>query len=298
MRNCGLESCDMSSVGKASGNGRLPKLSTLDISNNLLDGHLSKLFCESFPSLESLAINSCDLKEPDVFSLAQVMNQALLRQLKSLDVSFNFFPYMGHSFHIISTSLNLGVPKLNTIVVRGCWLEDKHLYELKRQAGGNGGVFRELQAIDMSQNPNISGHLSLFMCHNFPDLHIFVLRKCALRSEDMSSLSQASSEGKLRELRHLDLSKNVIGNDTKGLLRLLTEVNCFPSLLNLLLCDCHLQLQDMDCLRQAKLDSKLPRIRHLDISFNGLSDHVGILSRDPITQRKISWGNVMCYDPK
>ena len=256
------------------------------------------LFCERFPSLESLALNSCDLKEPDVFSLAQVMNQALLPQLKSLDVSFNFFPYMGHSFHIISTLLNLGVPRLNTIVVRGCWLEDKHLYELKRQAGGDGGVFRRLQAIDMSQNPNISGHLSLFMCHNFPDLHILVLRKCALRLEDMSSLSQASSEGKLRELRHLDLSKNVIGNDTKGLSRLLTEVKRFPSLINMMLCDCHLQLQDLDCLRQAKLDGKLPRIRHLDISLNGLSGHVGILSRDPITQREISWGRVICYDPK
>ena len=65
-----------------------------------------------------------------------------------------------------------------------------------------------------------------------------------------------------------------------------------------MLCECHLQLQDLCCLTQAKLDGKLPRIRHLDISLNGLSDHVGILSRDPITQREISWGSVICYDPK
>ena len=36
MRNCGLKPCDMSSVGEASVNGRLPKLSALDVSNNLL----------------------------------------------------------------------------------------------------------------------------------------------------------------------------------------------------------------------------------------------------------------------
>ena len=69
-------------------------------------------------------------------------------------------------------------------------------------------------------------------------------------------------------------------------------------MINLILCGCHLELQDLCCLTQAKLDGKLPRIRHLDISFNGLSGHVGILSRDPITQREISWESVICYDPK
>ena len=60
-----------------------------------------------------------------------------------------------------------------------------------------------------------------------------------------------------------------------------------------------LQLQDLCCLTQARLDGKLPRIRHLDISLNGLSHHVGILSRDPITHREISWGKreIRC-DPK
>ena len=65
-----------------------------------------------------------------------------------------------------------------------------------------------------------------------------------------------------------------------------------------MLCDCHLHLQGLDCLRQTKLDGKLPRIKHLDISFNGLFGHVGILSSDPITQCEISWGNVISYDPK
>ena len=64
----------------------------------------------------------------------------------------------------------------------------------------------------------------------------------------------------------------------------------------IMLCDCSLKLKDLCCLVQAHLDGKLPRMRHLDISFNGLSDHVGIWSRDPITQLEISWGSVICCE--
>ena len=112
----------------------------------------------------------------------------------------------------------------------------------------------------------------------------------------MQSLGEASNEGRLPELRHLDITRNNIGGKKRGLFRLFEGLKGFPSLINLILIDCYLELQDLCCLTQANLDGKLPRIRHLDISLNGLSDHVGILSRDPITQREISWGNVKCYD--
>ena len=134
------------------------------------------------------------------------------------------------------------------------------------------------------------------MCHFFPQLQILVLRGCDLDAQDLISLAQATSQGRLPKLRHLDLSQNYIGWELRYLVRLFGELQVFQSLINLILCDCRLEPPDLCCLTQAKLDGKLPRIRHLDISLNGLSDHMGILSRDPITQREISWENLVCYD--
>ena len=233
MDNSGLKPCDMSSVGKASAKGRLPKLSTLNISNNQLGGHLSMLFYKCFPSLKSLVLNSCELKEPDVSSIAQAMKHALLPQLKSVDVSFNFFPFLaGHSSDVIFTLLNSGVPRLHTVVVIGCCLGKMHLCDLNRQASKYARVFHELKALDMTLNPNISGHLSLLMCNNFPNLNILVLRACELDSDDLTSLAQANSQGRLPELRHLDISQNSIGEEKKGLFKLFTEFGGFLSLIN------------------------------------------------------------------
>ena len=78
--------------------------------------------------------------------------------------------------------------------------------------------------------------------------------------------------------------------------RLFEAAYGFPSLTHLILADCELELIDLCCLVQARLDGKLPRIRHLDISLNRLSDHVGILTRDPLTHREITWENVLCYE--
>ena len=70
-------------------------------------------------------------------------------------------------------------------------------------------------------------------------------------------------------------------------------------MINLMLCGCNLNRQDLGCLARAKIiHGKLPRLRYLDIFFNGLSGHVGILSRDPITQREINWGNVVYCEEK
>ena len=189
-----------------------------------------------------------------------------------------------------------GLPTLNTLVVRGCQISPTDLYTSHPQAGGNSKYLSELTVLDMSYNQTIGGSLSVLMCHYFPYLQILVLRECELNSQDLISLAQASSEGRLPELRHLEMSQNNIGSKTRRLFNFLGGLKGVPSLINLILCDCRLQLQDLCCLTQAKLDGKLPRIRHLDISLNGLSDHMGILSRDPITQREISWESVICYD--
>ena len=46
------------------------------------------------------------------------------------------------------------------------------------------------------------------MCEEFPSLDTLILSDCGLNSLDLSSLAQASADGKLPELRHLDISHN------------------------------------------------------------------------------------------
>ena len=243
LNSCGLGSCGLSSLARASANGRLPKLSTLDISNNPhIGGNLSVLFSSaSFPLLHNLFLISCELNKLDVSSLAEARERALLPKLTNLDVSFNFNPQSSSDAKSNSSSEVLCIlSRLNTLVARGCWLEYNHLYHIHQRAITDCDYFSKLTTLDMTLNPGIEGYLSELVCHYFRNLSILVLRRCGLNSYDLSSLSQASSQGRLPELRHLDISQNNIGGEKKGLFRLFGSFKSFPSLINLIICDCHL----------------------------------------------------------
>ena len=235
----------------------------------------------------------CNLKICDAHSLAKARKEARLPQLRHLDVSFNdrlVWKSNGTSESVLPLLFQQGNSILNTLIVRKCCLESGDLHAVK-----SNNILLELTTLDMSFNL-IGGALSVLLCQYLLHLQFLVLRACQINSDDLTSLSQASGHCRLPKLRHLDISHTNIGGKKRGLFNLFGGLKGFPSLINLILCDCSLELQDLRCLTQAKLAGKLPRIRHLDISLNGLSDHVGILSRDPITQREISWGKVVCCD--
>ena len=299
--DCDLKSRDVSYSSDSRAWERLRKLPILDISENEdVSGKLSMLLSQCFPSLHTLILSNCRLQISDVQSLAKARKESRLPQLRHLDISFNFHPDSCGVLHsnqcLLPILFQQGMPTLNTLVVRGCWLESNDLSTLHSQAMKNHKLLSELKTLDMSHNQAIGGSLSALIRHYFPHLEILVLRCCGLNSDDLIHMGEANSYGRIPKLRYLDLSQNDIGGKKRGLLQLFGGLNCFPSLSNFIVCFCHLELQDLCCLTQAKLDGKLPRIRHLDISFNGLSGHVGILSRDPVTQREISWGNVICNE--
>ena len=301
LTDCNLDSRDMSHLVEANAQRTLPRLSVLDISGNEdIGGNLSMLLSKCFPSLTTLILRWCELQITDICSLTQAMREVRLPQLRHLDISFNYHwkTLSGNvnSASVLPLLFQQGNPTLKTLAVRKCCLNSNGLHQLRRQAEELNNILIKLTTLDMSLNEAIGGSLSVLMCHYLLHLQILVLRESKLNSEDLYSLAQASNQGRLPELRHLDISQNDIGGEKRGLFRLFGSLSGFSPLLNLMLCECRLQLRDLHCLRQAKLDGKLPRIRHLDISLNGLSGHVGILSRDPFTQREISWGNVVCYD--
>ena len=69
-------------------------------------------------------------------------------------------------------------------------------------------VLTNLQKLDISHSFNISGCLSLLMCHRFPSLEILILGNCVLSNDDLYNLTQASLKNRIPELKHLDISSN------------------------------------------------------------------------------------------
>ena len=66
----------------------------------------------------------------------------------------------------------------------------------------------QLSELGIMSSSGITGSLSLLFKHSFPTLTTLTLWSCKLNSEDLTSLSQASAEGQLPQLRDLDISGN------------------------------------------------------------------------------------------
>ena len=94
----------------------------------------------------------------------------------------------------------------------------------------------------------------------------------------MRSLADANAQNRLLKLELLDVSQNPLGGGsmTSGISELVSHT--FASLTHLVLCSCKLNSGDLDSLSQAKLTGKLPAVKYLDISLNGLSGHLDRLT--------------------
>ena len=66
----------------------------------------------------------------------------------------------------------------------------------------------KLHKLYISYSSGITGHLSILLDHSFPSLNSLILSNCGLNSQDLCSLAQASVEGRLPQLKHLDISEN------------------------------------------------------------------------------------------
>ena len=234
---------DMSLLAEASAQGRLPKLSTLDLGgNHEIGGNLSVLLSQCFPSLTTLILCHCDLEMSDAQSLAQARRMVLLPKLRHLDLSFNYRLNFASKLHSDKSPLlslfDQVISTLNTLVTRRCGLGSDDLYKLHPQEVGNSNLLSELTTLDMSFSLDIRGSLSALMSHYFLHLRILVLRACFLNSEDLISLAQAISCGRLPVVMHLDMSQNYIGSKTrrlfkffgglKGVLSLQWRIQDFP----------------------------------------------------------------------
>ena len=66
-----------------------------------------------------------------------------------------------------------------------------------------------LQVLDISHCSGFEGNLSCLLSETFPSLNTLRVQNCGLNSQDLRSLSSASVDGRLPELKHLDISRNL-----------------------------------------------------------------------------------------
>ena len=87
----------------------------------------------------------------------------------------------------------------------------RHLYVLTKNK-----CLANLRKLDISHSLRIIGVLSILLCHSFPSLDTLILSNCGLNSQDLECLAKANVKGRLPELRHLDISKNILFNNDLG----------------------------------------------------------------------------------
>ena len=67
-------------------------------------------------------------------------------------------------------------------------------------------LYLQLRELDMSDTWNMTGNLSALVSQSFPRLNTLKLGSCELNSDDVMYLCHANVQGKLPELKHLDVS--------------------------------------------------------------------------------------------
>ena len=70
-------------------------------------------------------------------------------------------------------------------------------------------VVQTLTNLNLSHCSGIRGNLTMLLSKDFPSLSTLILSGCVLSSQDFSHLAEASVNGRLPELKHLDVSHNI-----------------------------------------------------------------------------------------
>ena len=75
----------------------------------------------------------------------------------------------------------------------------------------------KLKDLDIGHSRNITGSLSILLCHNFPSLITLLLRNCDLNLDDLSCIASARAQGRLPAIQYLDVSCNLVDNPVQYL---------------------------------------------------------------------------------
>ena len=196
--DCVLREEDVRCLCFSSNNGLLPKLTSLEISDDILSlQSRDNFFTQNWVNLSSLSVTA--LTKSGFKKLTEAIEKKKLTNLKKLCV----FMVQNEKceFERIRSEK---VPLMEHLCVHKCFTSKTNLKHLSHLIKG-----WKLQTLDISHSRGIEGKLSVLMSHKFPSLRNLVLHDCDLNEHDMICLWQANNKEKLPELTNLDLSENV-----------------------------------------------------------------------------------------
>ena len=181
----------------------LPCLTSLALSLDcveILKGNWLILFSHRWTKLSRLSLHGVP------FDSCAGLYEALTREN---------FPSL-QSLHM-STNVNLGlnteglsiIPSVSDLALNHFRLEA----DLSRFAQSS--VIHSLTKLNLSHCSGITRNLGCLLSEEFPSVSSLLLSGCVLGPQDFSHLAQASVNGKLPELKHLDVSHNM--SDLDGL---------------------------------------------------------------------------------
>ena len=184
-------SCDLRDMTMSQMQKLLLKLTELSVSNESHD--FDRLIPVRLENLSVLKVNFITITK--LQSLNDVLKQGLVPNLSALTldgVQIKLDTFL-REFDPNDTA------KLEKLTLRGCTVSAEGL-EIP------GAKLTDIRLTELDLYGSLTGGLSALFTHRFPRLNSLKLRWRKLNANDLQSLAQANVEGKLPQLRHLDIS--------------------------------------------------------------------------------------------
>ena len=240
------------------------------------------------------------LKKPDIIFSSDVFEAPKLKRLSLCNLMID-----RKTVAFISTALREGkLPKLTDLSLAGSdlasegsnllfqctWPSLTHLdlnectmskhFVTSLQHAFRNNLFPELMSL------NLPGKLAL----SFPTLPS---RLRELSFANRFSVTKLINQGNTTKKQNKDISDLTNSPGVSGRLHDCFKRNSFPLLQNLVLRNCNLNSQDVISLAEARVEGRLPKLKDLDISQNGIWMHGCLEVLHSLCQFKCIWESLL-----
>ena len=263
LRNLQLTHGDVSHLRESKEEGNLPKLTFLDLSGSDVKGKMAELFKSKWPKLTHLYLKQCVLDETDLKVLSKSVES--ISNLKVIALKLEDKAEFG----LLIPSRILNVTEL--------WLDCvKHQYDnlvdsLNEEQCTRFGVLEIYMRDSPPENVMVEQSKPSLSRETYPvwddmrPLNVALTHLTLHRSiRTIQHMHMVTTSEYLTRLHKLDVSHS------SGIAGSLSTLLChsFPLLETLILSDCGLNPEDLECLAKASSKGRLPAVKHLDVSYN------------------------------
>ena len=247
-------------------------LANISLREKLISSLSSTAAIGGFSNISHLALVNCRGLARQIGSL--FTGRSSWKQLKHFNLYRSIFSRrdLEALFNIIVAGSTGSFPKLTSLAISA---NDETPLDLLLQASSITLTQLFLDTANVETHEVEHGKMlpqNVKSCHrirlDFPAIMVFKslsLHGCLLDVNDLNTITKNLNHD---SIMRLDFSRNTAIRE--NLSKLLSHT--FPSLHTLGLSDCGLTSEDLSSLRRANISSKLPELKHLDISKNSRSD--------------------------